>query len=47
MTMNVFGYAAPSAKAALEPYQFERRDIRNDDVVIEILYCGVCHTDIH
>jgi uncharacterized zinc-type alcohol dehydrogenase-like protein len=47
MTMNVLGYAAPSAKAALEPYRFERRGMRSDDVVIEILYCGVCHTDIH
>ncbi len=26
MTMNVLGYAAPSAKAELEPYRFERRD---------------------
>ena len=47
MTMNVLGYAASSAKAQLEPYRFERRDPRNDDVVIDILYCGVCHTDIH
>ena len=47
MTMNVLGYAAPSAKDALEPYQFERRDMRSDDIVIEILYCGICHTDIH
>lgn len=35
MTINVHGYAAPSVKAALTPYQFERRDIRADDVVIE------------
>jgi uncharacterized zinc-type alcohol dehydrogenase-like protein len=47
MTLNVLGYAAPSVKAELEPYRFERRDMRSDDVVIEILYCGVCHTDIH
>jgi uncharacterized zinc-type alcohol dehydrogenase-like protein len=47
MTMNVLGYAAPSAKAELAPYQFERRDIRADDVVIEILYCGICHSDVH
>ncbi|HET6716796.1 MAG TPA: NAD(P)-dependent alcohol dehydrogenase [Nitrososphaeraceae archaeon] len=47
MTMNVLGYAAPSAKAKLAPYQFERRDIRADDVVIEILYCGICHSDVH
>jgi alcohol dehydrogenase (NADP+) len=47
MTMNVLSYAAPSAKAKLEPYRFDRRDIRNDDIVIDILYCGVCHTDLH
>jgi uncharacterized zinc-type alcohol dehydrogenase-like protein len=47
MTMNVRGYAAQSAKDALVPYRFERRDQRRDDVVIEILYCGVCHSDLH
>ena len=45
--MKVLGYAAPSAKSELEPYRFERRDMRDDDVAIDILYCGVCHTDIH
>lgn len=47
MTINVRGYAAPSVKTSLAPYQFERRDMRSDDVVIEILYCGICHTDLH
>jgi alcohol dehydrogenase (NADP+) len=47
MTMNVLGYAASSAKADLAPYRFVRRETRADDVVIEILYCGVCHTDLH
>jgi uncharacterized zinc-type alcohol dehydrogenase-like protein len=47
MTMNVLGYAASSAKADLEPYRFERRDPRADDIVIEILYCGICHSDVH
>jgi uncharacterized zinc-type alcohol dehydrogenase-like protein len=47
MTMNVLGYAAQSAKAALAPYRFVRRDPRPDDVVIDILYCGVCHSDLH
>ncbi|MGA8147064.1 MAG: NAD(P)-dependent alcohol dehydrogenase [Gallionellaceae bacterium] len=45
--MNVRAYAAQAAKAPLAPYRFDRRDPRADDVVIEILYCGVCHTDIH
>ena len=46
-TMNVLGYAARSAEDALAPYRFERRVPRPDDVVIEILYCGVCHSDLH
>jgi uncharacterized zinc-type alcohol dehydrogenase-like protein len=47
MTMNVQGYAAQSAKSPLEPFRFGRRSQRSDDVVIDILYCGVCHSDIH
>jgi uncharacterized zinc-type alcohol dehydrogenase-like protein len=45
--MNVLGYAAPSVNAPLVPYRFERREPRADDVAIEILYCGVCHSDLH
>jgi len=41
------GYAAMTAKAALAPYSFERREPREHDVVIEIKYCGICHSDIH
>src|SRR5471030_3151865 len=40
-------YAAQSASTPLSPYQFERRDPKPDDVVIEIAYCGICHSDIH
>jgi uncharacterized zinc-type alcohol dehydrogenase-like protein len=40
-------YAAPSAKAPLEPYTVERREPGPHDVHIEILYCGICHSDIH
>lgn len=47
MTMKVLGFAAQSATEALAPYRFERRDPRPDDVEIEILYCGVCHSDLH
>lgn len=47
MTTDVLGYASTSAKEALVPYNFVRRDPRTDDVVIEILYCGICHTDLH
>ncbi|HWU76786.1 MAG TPA: NAD(P)-dependent alcohol dehydrogenase [Rhodanobacter sp.] len=45
--MNIRGYAAQSATTPLAPHRFERRDPRADDVVIDIMYCGVCHTDIH
>jgi uncharacterized zinc-type alcohol dehydrogenase-like protein len=40
-------YAAPSATKPLHPHRLERRDPRADDIVIEIAYCGVCHSDIH
>jgi uncharacterized zinc-type alcohol dehydrogenase-like protein len=41
------GYAAYSATTPLAPYSFERRDPGPRDVRIEILYCGVCHSDLH
>ncbi|HMR91235.1 MAG TPA: NAD(P)-dependent alcohol dehydrogenase [Chitinophagaceae bacterium] len=40
-------YAAFDAASPLAPYSFERRDLRPDDVQVEILYCGVCHSDLH
>ncbi len=46
-TLKVRGYAAQSAKSDLAPFSFERREPRPDDVVIKILYCGVCHSDLH
>ncbi len=45
--MNTIGFAALSATEPLERCAFERRAPRSDDVVIDILYCGVCHTDVH
>src|ERR1700733_8856952 len=41
------GYAAQAATTPLAPFDFERRDIGAHDIHIEILYCGVCHSDIH
>lgn len=41
------GYAATSAGAPLQPFSFERRALRADDVDISIKFCGVCHSDIH
>jgi alcohol dehydrogenase (NADP+) len=45
--MKVHGYAAQQAKAPLKPYSFERREPSDNDVVVDIQYCGICHTDIH
>ena len=41
------GYAALNPTAALAPFSFERRAPGPDDVRIEILFCGVCHSDLH
>jgi uncharacterized zinc-type alcohol dehydrogenase-like protein len=41
------GYAAAAASQPLAPYHFDRREPREHDVVIEILFCGVCHSDLH
>ncbi len=40
-------YAARNATSPLTPFNFERRAVGAHDVQIEILYCGVCHSDIH
>lgn len=45
--MKVSGYAALSPTAPLALFQVERRTPRPDDVTLEILYCGVCHSDLH
>ena len=45
--MNVHGFAAQDAKTPLGPFAFERRDVGAKDVLIDIAYCGVCHSDIH
>ena len=40
-------YAAFSATKPLGPFQFERRSARPEDIQIDILFCGVCHSDLH
>ena len=45
--MKTIGYAAHSSDAHMVPYHFERRNLRDNDVAIEILYSGVCHSDLH
>lgn len=45
--MKTIAYAAQNATTPLAPFDFQRRDLGKRDVQIEILYCGVCHSDLH
>ena len=47
VTKLTSAYAAQAPDAGLAPWQFQPREPRPDDVSIDILYCGVCHSDIH
>ena len=44
---TVNAYAAQNERSALMPFNIERREVGPHDVQIDILYCGVCHSDIH
>src|SRR5665647_1564242 len=45
--IKTVGYAAQGATAPLDAFRFERREPGENDVRIEILHCGVCHSDLH
>src|SRR5919197_6028488 len=45
--IQVCGYGAQKAKSQLALYSFERREPRDYDVMIDIHFCGICHSDIH
>jgi alcohol dehydrogenase (NADP+) len=45
--MKTNAYAVQNATSPLAPFNFQRRDVGQHDVQIEILYCGVCHSDLH
>lgn len=45
--MKVNAYAAYETNDPLKPYQIKRRELQPDDVQIDILFCGVCHSDLH
>ena len=45
--MKSRGLAVKDPKSALEPFEFERRELRANDVAIDIAYAGICHSDIH
>ncbi|KAI4316971.1 hypothetical protein L6164_024891 [Bauhinia variegata] len=46
-TQTVSGWAAHDSSGKVTPYTFKRRENGVNDVTIEILYCGICHTDLH
>ena len=41
------GYAFKSKDAKAEPFEFARREVGPKDILIDILYAGICHSDIH
>ena len=41
------GYAALDPNSGLAPFEFSRRGLKEDDIGFEILYAGICHSDIH
>ncbi len=45
--LSTKGFAAQQAGAALGPFTFERREVGQKDILVQIQYCGVCHSDIH
>jgi alcohol dehydrogenase (NADP+) len=45
--VKVRSYAAHAATEPLAPFSFERRDPLEHDVQIDVLFCGVCHSDLH
>ncbi|CAN5401113.1 NAD(P)-dependent alcohol dehydrogenase [soil metagenome] len=47
MPTSAKGFAAHSADTPLSPFSFDRRDPQANDVAIDILFCGVCHSDLH
>ena len=45
--MKTFGYASQSAESPLAPFTFDRRALRPNDVAMEVIYAGICHSDLH
>ncbi|XP_058081254.1 probable mannitol dehydrogenase isoform X8 [Magnolia sinica] len=44
---KAFGWAARDTSGVLSPFKFSRRANGEDDVTLKVLYCGICHTDLH
>jgi uncharacterized zinc-type alcohol dehydrogenase-like protein len=45
--MKNAGYAAKAADVPLASFNFDQRMLRPNDVAMQVLYCGICHTDLH
>jgi uncharacterized zinc-type alcohol dehydrogenase-like protein len=43
---NIRAYAAPAAKGAFQPYEFDPGDLKPDEVEIKVSHCGICHSDL-
>ncbi|XP_008236460.1 PREDICTED: probable mannitol dehydrogenase [Prunus mume] len=44
---KAFGWAARDSSGVLSPFNFSRRETGEKDVTFKVLYCGICHTDLH
>src|SRR4051812_6236001 len=45
--VRAIGYATKSKRGALKPYEFTRKNVGKNEVLIDIQYCGICHSDVH
>ncbi|KAG8377978.1 hypothetical protein BUALT_Bualt08G0090000 [Buddleja alternifolia] len=45
--VKTFGWAARDPSGVLSPFKFSRRATREHDVQLKVLYCGICHSDLH
>ncbi|MED6132086.1 hypothetical protein PIB30_015873 [Stylosanthes scabra] len=44
---KAFGWAATDSSGILSPFNFSRRETGENDVTFKVLYCGICHSDLH
>ncbi len=47
MPVSTKGYAAQTKTSPIAPFTFDRRDPKAADIAIDILFCGICHSDVH
>lgn len=45
--IKAIGYAAKSSSSDLKPFEFERKNPKSNEIQVDIMFCGVCHSDIH